>query len=597
MWSPALLSLVLATCIFGITTQAKEERNNHAGGAKNKKKKPPHIVFMLVDDLGWNDMGFHDQFGQIRSPKIDALRNQSIKLDQYYVYRFCSPTRSTIMTGRYPWHLGQHTTQNLNPMPGIACGINLKYKFIAELLKEKANYTTWALGKWHLGFLTNEYTPTHRGFERYLGYYSGAEAHFTHEKKGTGDDVSKSLTAYDLANNTCENVAPCLGPVGNASSVYSSYLYGNETLRMLEQHDPNQPLYIYLAWNNVHSPNQAPQNYLDVHKDISNKGRQGLAAMVSALDDQLTAVVDKFKEKGMWDNTILVFSTDNGGNLGGSGINYPLRGGKYTFWQGGVRGLGFVAGGLVPQHLRGSTWEGSVHVADWYATFTALAGVDTSDSGLLPVDGIDVSKALLSGGPSPRQEVVIQIVSNSSRNDHALPPPHYCQELKGTNAHQHCRPPGSGKYGYSVADGGPSSDSSSVGLSCGVIIQGKWKFIWGYPGWRNDAWNGWIKPEELEKVSFAAVDDESDLTSNNMNLCNITSPCLFDIFSDPTEHHDVAAENHHVVSKMKDRVLELLKGEVTLADSGLCPTDTGTNPDPKMTQLARQTGFWEPWLT
>ena len=151
-------------------------------------------------------MGFHDEFGQIRSPKIDALRNESIKLSQYYMYRFCSPSRSTFMTGRYPWHIGQQTTQNLNPMPGIACGINLKYKFIPQLLKERANYTTWALGKWHLGFLTDDYTPTFRGFhchvgrtvtltvtltliggfDRYLGYYSGAEEHFTHEKSGTG---------------------------------------------------------------------------------------------------------------------------------------------------------------------------------------------------------------------------------------------------------------------------------------------------------------------------------------------------------------------------------------------------------------------------
>ena len=95
---------------------------------------PPHIVFMLVDDLGWNDMQWHDQFGQISSSKIAALRqDEGMSLDQYYVYRFCSPSRSTILTGRYPWHIGQQTTQNLNPMPGIACGMNLKYKFISDI--------------------------------------------------------------------------------------------------------------------------------------------------------------------------------------------------------------------------------------------------------------------------------------------------------------------------------------------------------------------------------------------------------------------------------------------------------------------------------
>jgi arylsulfatase A-like enzyme len=106
-------------------------------------------------------MDWHDQFSQISSPNINALRQTGITLDQYYVARFCSPTRSTFMSGRYPWHVGQQTDMNLNPTPGIACGINLNYTFLPALLKRQ-NYTTWALGKWHLGFYRKEYTPTAR---------------------------------------------------------------------------------------------------------------------------------------------------------------------------------------------------------------------------------------------------------------------------------------------------------------------------------------------------------------------------------------------------------------------------------------------------
>merc|ERR1740133_515969 len=98
-----------------------------------------------------------------------------------------------------------------------------------------------------------------------------------------------------------------------------------------------------------------------------------LTAMMSAIDDQLTDVVAKLKEKKMWDDTVLVFTTDNGGNLGGSGCNYPLRGGKYTFWQGGVRGHSFISGGLVPASRRGQSWGGAAHAADWYTTIAALA--------------------------------------------------------------------------------------------------------------------------------------------------------------------------------------------------------------------------------
>ena len=374
-------------------------------------------------------------------------------------------------------------------------------------------------------------------------------------------------------------MASCLQPVGNASATYSSYLYANETLRMLDAHDPSKPLYVYHAWNNVHAPNEAPQHYINKHRAIQDPNRRNLAAMVSALDDSLVAIVEKLKAKGMWDNTLLVFSTDNGGNLGGSGINYPLRGGKYTFWQGGVRGLGFVAGGLVPAHLRGTTWDGAVHAADWYTTFAALAGVHADSSGPLPPDGVDISQALLRGQPSPRREVVIQIVSNSSGNDHALPPRAYCEAVEGTDAAQHCHPP------TGVAKALPGQ----AGLSCGVLIQDKWKLLWGYPGWEaQPSWDGWIKPSSVT---------QKEQTGKGKKPCNLHEPCLFDIRADPTEHHDVAHLHPEVVAKMKRRILTLLKGEVTLAASGLCPrADIGTRPDPRMVALAKKTGFWQPWL-
>ena len=108
---------------------------------------------------------------------------------------------------------------NLNPTPGIACGINLKYDFLPKVLKQKG-YATWALGKWHLGFLTDQFTPTARGFDTYVGYYSGAEEHFTHEKAGLG------LNVYDLTNNSGASLNPLLSMVGNASATYSSYIYG-----------------------------------------------------------------------------------------------------------------------------------------------------------------------------------------------------------------------------------------------------------------------------------------------------------------------------------------------------------------------------------
>eukprot|EP00750_Incisomonas_marina_P008709 INCI1561.3.p1 GENE.INCI1561.3~~INCI1561.3.p1 ORF type:complete len:569 (-),score=75.29 INCI1561.3:29-1735(-) len=409
---------------------------------------------------------------------------------------------------------------NLNPTPGIACGINLNYTFLPAVLKTQG-YKTWALGKWHLGFHRNEYTPTFRGFDHYLGYYAGAEEHFTHEKMGF------NVNFYDLANNTEAEVAPCLKPVGNASNEYSSYLYANETLRLLDQHNPETdgPIYVYQAWNNVHAPNEAPDNYLNMHNNIQDPNRRGMAGMVSALDDAFQAIVDKLKEKGMYENTLIIFSTDNGGNLGGSGINYPLRGGKYTFWQGGVRGLGFVAGGVVPENLRNTTWSGHMHAADWYTTIASLAGADTSSTGPLPPDGLDISDALLGGGPntpSPRTEVVLQILSNSSGNIFESPPKWYCASPPvGSDAEERCRAPQTARsvleLHRQVSDPADTPmpfpvvinrwTGENVTLSVGVLIQGQWKLAWGYPGWDpQPKWDGWIRPAEFDNSKASACE-------------------------------------------------------------------------------------------
>eukprot|EP00037_Helgoeca_nana_P018477 m.176803 g.176803 ORF g.176803 m.176803 type:complete len:685 (-) comp24460_c0_seq1:2944-4998(-) len=666
------------------------------GATASSSSQPPNIIMMVVDDLGWNDVGWRDGFKQIKTPKLDKMvAEESMILSNYYVYRFCSPTRSTFMTGRYPWHIGQQTQMNLNPTPGIACGINLKYDFLPKMLKQKG-YATWALGKWHLGFLTDQYTPTYRGFDSYLGYYSGAEEHFTHEKSGLG------MTAYDLANNSGTSINSCLWAVGNASSFYSSYLYGNETLRMLDAHDETIPLFVYLAWNNVHSPCEAPDNYLEVNSEIKDKSRQGLAGMMSAIDDQLTAVVDGIKAKGsMWDNTFLVFTTDNGGNLGGSGCNYPLRGGKYTFWQGGVRGQAFVSGGLLPPAMRGSQWHGAAHAADWYTTFAAMAGATVANTGPLAADGVALYDAIITNASSPRAEVVIQIMSNSSDNKFEAPSPEWCTSATSGDVAL-CEPPqnptpprrpypvlgacnasdpaqlftvqdglicqandntacfnvqksedhiilyapskgnqnsefsmtgglvqgalrkncvlaegpasqllfgactGPEAVGWSynsanqsIQHGGqcvvavpvPSGPPSPVGLELGVLIQGKYKLIMGYPGWKA-GWDGWILPSN---VSARSGDGKYQQAGNNTNFCE-PAPCLFDIFADPTEHTDIAALHPDVVSTMSARILELLKSEVTVKESNLCPTPLGSKSDERSAASAKALGFWVPWL-
>jgi len=524
-----------------------------------KLAKPPHVIFNVVDDWGYNDVGYHNTAPagtDIATPNIDALAAGGVKLEDYNVFRFCSPTRSTFLSGRHPYHVGQQTGMNLNPMPGVACGIHTAYDFLPKVLGDRAGYRSHSLGKWHVGYYNASQTPTHRGFSSYLGYYSGAEEHFSHLKAGCGQNY------FDLANSTGRDgaVTPAARGLVGDNGTYSVHLYGNESVRTIRAHDPGTPLYMYLAWNVVHAPCEAPQHYVDRHANIKDLGRRKFAGMLSSLDEAIPQIVAALKERGMWDNTVFIVTTDNGGNLGGSGNNWPLRGGKFTFWQGGVRGNAFIHSPLLPAAMAGATWHGLAHAVDWYTTIADLAGVASLDgTGLLPPDGVQLWDAIVANASSPRTELVLNI------------------------------------------------DSSKGGLS--VLRQGRWKLVDGYPGNGKTGWDGWTPLPSNSSADAAATHwlaDADVLASPFLTgaataaqlagmPCAGGSPCLFDVFADPQERHDLASANPDVVRAMQARVAELAKSEVTVEESGLCPFSTGTRSDCQCAQKAKESGFWEPW--
>jgi hypothetical protein len=157
-----------------------------------------------------------------------------------------------------------------------------------------------------LGYQSNAYTPTYRGFDTYTGYYSGAEEHFTHYKAGEGKNY------FDLANNSGNSVAPLFSMVGKTQNeteeYYSVYVYGNETVRLIKRHAAlyaSSPLYVYLAWNVVHAPDEAPAWAVDLNPEEKNGQRQLFAGMLSALDVGVRHVIDELKAQDMWEKTIV----------------------------------------------------------------------------------------------------------------------------------------------------------------------------------------------------------------------------------------------------------------------------------------------------
>ena len=356
----------------------------------------PNIVFVLVDDWGFAEVGFRNP--KLKTPNFDELAKTGLLLNRHYVYRYCSPSRASLLTGRWPHHAHQF---NLLPQ-SVLLGTNINMTMLPAKLKQ-AGYSTHMVGKWHQGFYDPAFLPVNRGFDTSSGFLYGGEDHMT-EVTGCAVDYWKNM-APDPRNGS-----------------YDSYTYRNDLTDIIQKHDMSKPFFLYLPLHNVHGPFQAPQEWIDLYPEGSTcKFRRTYQAMVSVADNVTGLVVQMLKERKMWDNTLMVVSADNGG-APCAGSNYPLKGSKMTMFEGGVRSLAFANGGALPDSMRGKTSEGFIHIADWYPTFCKMAGVDPSDSGpgKFPVDGLDVWP-IISGENATTQHEEIVLGYNYSYYAHSTP--------------------------------------------------------------------------------------------------------------------------------------------------------------------------------
>jgi len=366
-------------------------------------KKQPHILLVVADDYGFNDIGYHQNnvssanplgkpttnaaAGILQTPTLDKLAAEGVKCENYYVQPLCSPTRSTIMTGRYPSHTGAGPDVIRIDWP---YGVPGREKMLPEGLKN-AGYDTHMVGKWHLGTCDERYMPTFRGFDSYMGYLSGAESYYNHggDRNGTGTD----------------KLVPCMG--ANFTNNYSSVLWANEVSRIVTHHDQTKPLFIYLAFQSVHNPYDVPPiEFIDINKtfpEIVDYERRIYAGMVTMLDLGVAHVVSAYEAAGMWDDTVLVFTSDNGGI--GPGSNFPLRGMKVLNWEGGLKAVGFVRGtnsDLAKIPTNTVTHE-LMHSTDWLPTLVALGG--GVPPGTLPLDGHNQWDVLANGAKTNRTTI------------------------------------------------------------------------------------------------------------------------------------------------------------------------------------------------
>lgn len=384
-----------------------------AGVGLAAKGKLPHVLFVLVDDVGYADVGFTGGTA-IPTPTLDRLASEGLVLQNYYTHPVCTPTRTALMTGRYSAASGiQHPF--LVGDEGLPLMLSREHGgggLLPEMLRDRFGYRTLMAGKWHLGHSTWQHMPTRRGFDRFYGFLSAAVSHDTKYL------WTPQLPGYDLWEQ--EN------PVMNVT--HSSLLYTEKLIAMAAselESGTDSPLFMYLALGAAHSPLQCTEDQLRRCMHLHSSMRRRYCGLVQSIDDAVLRMEQALDALGIKDDTVIIFSSDNGGQPWEGARNYPLRGAKHTPFEGGAHVPAFVR---LPEHLKNddspSTFEGLMHVADWKPTLegllSRLSDEDTSttvESQLEEVSllsGVDQSTALLMGEPYPREDVLLHYSNANS---------------------------------------------------------------------------------------------------------------------------------------------------------------------------------------
>jgi arylsulfatase A-like enzyme len=342
--------------------------------------RQPDIVFFLIDDLGYADCGFNGG-KEIKTPNIDRLAQSGAIIENHYVQPVCSPTRSTLLTGRYPTQTGVYTIVS----PGAGWG--LAERTLADALRS-AGYRTALTGKWHLGEFEKAYQPNARGFDHQYGHFFGMLDYFTHERMN-------KLDWYRNGEPLKEDG-------------YTTHLIAKEACKVIASGDSSKPLFLYVPFNGVHSPFQVPDSYLKPYAHLQGN-RQKLAGMLAAVDEAIGQIEAALKQAGRLENTLIVFSSDNGGPPPGD--NTPLRDFKGTIFEGGTRAAAFATWpGRIPA---GQRIRQPMHMVDWYPTLIKQAGGSLEQK--LPVDGLDVWPMLTKQAASPHDAILSVSTQGPSR--------------------------------------------------------------------------------------------------------------------------------------------------------------------------------------
>ncbi len=359
----------MVTSILGLWVWAA------CAGASGK----PNIIVVVIDDMGWNDIGYHNS--EMVTPNLDRFAKEGISLDRFYVAPVCSPTRAGLLSGRYPI---RYDMQSGVCSPTAKHGMPPSEFTVAEMLSKCGYRQRMFIGKWHLGHYTTIFHPLNQGFTSFYGHYNGAIDYFTHMRAGELD--------WHRDYDACHDEG------------YSTDLVGRTAVDFIRQNASSEsPFLLWVAFNGVHSPVQAKEEDMkrfgfdpgqpriksddaglarrEKYPEYGQQGRpndlrQGFKALALAVDRAFGGIVDELEMQGIADNTLVLFASDNGGDPQHGGSSEPWRGGKFTTFEGGVR---------VPAAIRwpaglegGRKVEATLTYVDLLPTLAAVAGYEGS---------------------------------------------------------------------------------------------------------------------------------------------------------------------------------------------------------------------------
>ncbi len=347
----------------------------------------PNVVLIVVDDLGYCDSELYG-CDTVPTPNIKRLADEGVRFTDGYVSSpVCSPSRAGILTGRYQQRFGHEFLPGSEP--GNDSGLPVGEVTLADAMKD-AGYVTGMVGKWHLGS-QEKFNPVNRGFDEFFGMvtwgadYLDPTREDAHVVRRAGENVNESEPSSKPAWKGRGHDTLMRGTTPIEEDDYLTDAFTREAVAFIDRHR-ERPFFLYLPYTAVHGPLQVTQKYYDRFPHVENESGRIYAAMTSALDDGIGVVLSALEESGIEENTLVVFLSDNGGGVSDIVNNGPLRLGKQTMFEGGVR-VPFAM--KWPARIpKGPTYEHPVSALDVFPTAVAAAG------GTLPsnvtIDGVDL---------------------------------------------------------------------------------------------------------------------------------------------------------------------------------------------------------------